>query len=402
MLSRRSPSTRTPSTAPAPSLSQAPWAIPRGLIVLLAGAGLVVSIAGIKMFAGILGPVFLALMLTIAVQPIQSWAQRRGLPRWVGMVAALIVVNLILLGLIGALVVSAAQLATELPQYTDTVDDLLDGVRSTLASAGVNADQVHNVLSGIDVGKVVGLLESVLQSLLGVFSNLFFVVALLLFMAVDGMAMDDKMRIVARARPEIAYALSTFVRGTRKYLVVSTVFGLIVAVLDGGALWLMGVPLPVLWGLLSFITNYIPNIGFVIGLIPPALLALLEGGPGLMMWVIVVYCVINFVIQSIIQPKFVGDAVGISVTMTFLSLVFWTWVLGALGALLAIPLTLLAKAMLLDIDPSTRWVNVLIGDKAPDEPTPPDDEPQPDGDPVSPDASTAQTEPPVPVAAADT
>jgi predicted PurR-regulated permease PerM len=81
--------------------------------------------------------------------------------------------------------------------------------------------------------------------------------------------------------------------------------------------------------------------------------------------------VINFVIQSIIQPKFVGDAVGLSVTVTFLSLVFWSWVLGALGALLAIPLTLLMKALLLDIDPSTRWVGVLIQDRAPD----PDEEP---------------------------
>ncbi|BCN62030.1 hypothetical protein RE9431_04850 [Prescottella equi] len=171
-------------------------------------------------------------------------------------------------------------------------------------------------------------------------------------------------------------------------------FGLIVAVLDGGALWLMGVPLPVLWALLSFITNYIPNIGFVIGVIPPALLALLDGGPGLMVWVIVVYCVINFVIQSIIQPKFVGDAVGMSVTVTFLALVFWAWVLGPLGALLAIPMTLLVKAMLLDIDPASRWVNVLIGGDVrsvavaaevdPPPPAPDTDRREPDPQPVLP------------------
>lgn len=399
MLSHRSPSTRAPSTVPAPSLTPAPWSIPRGLIVLLAGAGAVVSIVGMKAFSGILGPVFLALMLTLAVQPIQSWAQRRGIPAWVGMVAALVVVNLILVGLIGALVLSTAQLATELPQYGDAVDDLLDGVRSTLANAGVNADQIHNLLSGIDVGKVVGLLESILENLLGVFSNLFFVMALLLFMTFDGMTIGRKMRVVARARPEIAYAFTTFAQGTRKYLVVSTVFGLIVAVLDGGALWLMGVPLPVLWALLSFITNYIPNIGFVIGLVPPALLALLEGGPDLMIWVIVVYCVINFVIQSIIQPKFVGDAVGLSVTMTFLSLVFWTWVLGPLGALLAIPLTLLVKAMLLDIDPSTRWVNALIGEAAPDETPFPDESSSGEGEFGGP---ADRPDGPVPVATAET
>ena len=117
-----------------------------------------------------------------------------------------------------------------------------------------------------------------------------------------------------------------------------------------------------LWGLLAFVTNYIPNVGFLIGLVPPALLALLEGGPELMISVIVAYSVINFVIQSVIQPKVVGDKVGLSTTLTFLSLVFWAWVLGPLGALLAVPLSLCAKALLIDVDPSTRWLNPLIGD----------------------------------------
>jgi AI-2 transport protein TqsA len=122
--------------------------------------------------------------------------------------------------------------------------------------------------------------------------------------------------------------------------------------------------MPLLWGLLSFITNYVPNIGFVLGVAPPALLGLLEGGVGRMVWVIVAYSVINVVIQSIIQPKFVGDAVGLSVTLTFLSLVFWSFVLGPLGALLAIPLSLLVKALLVDADPAAQWLRPLLGDTA--------------------------------------
>ncbi|NKY85475.1 AI-2E family transporter [Nocardia veterana] len=364
MRSRRDRAPRGETAAPPPA-SGGTWSLPRGLIVVLSAAGAVVAIAGMKAFSGVLGPTFLALMLTMAVQPVQTWAQRRGWRPWIGMVAALLLVVLILLGLLGSLVLSVAQLASELPKYSEKLNDLLAGVRSTLADAGVDTEQIHNALSGVDVGKVVDVLSAALSNALGIFSNLFFVLALLLFMAIDGMMIDRKLAVVAQARPEIAYALTVFARGTRKYLVVSTVFGLIVAVFDGGALWLMGVPLPVLWALLSFITNYIPNIGFVIGLVPPALLALLDSGPMLMIWVIVAYSVINFVIQSIIQPKFVGDAVGLSVTVTFLSLVFWSWVLGALGALLAIPLTLLMKALLLDIDPSTRWVGVLISDHAP-------------------------------------
>ncbi|MFJ2839823.1 MULTISPECIES: AI-2E family transporter [Nocardia] len=347
-----------PSTSAAAPPS---WMIPRGLIVLLSLAAGVVVVGGLKVFSGIVGPVFLALMLTIAVQPLQGWAQRRGWSTWVGMVLALVAVVGILLGIGLALAVSAWQLASLLPEYGDKLNSLLDNVRGLLTDLGISSDQIHKVLDGIDVGKVAELVESLLGGVLGVFSNLFFVLALLLFMAVDGMTMDKRMLVVREQRPAIASALLSFAEGTRKYLVVSTVFGAIVAVIDGGALWLMGVPLPILWALLSFITNYIPNIGFVIGVIPPALLALLDSGPVLMIWVIVVYSVINFVIQSIIQPKFVGDAVGLGVTITFLSLVFWAWVIGALGALLAIPLTLLVKALLLDIDPSTRWADVLIG-----------------------------------------
>jgi hypothetical protein len=129
----------------------------------------------------------------------------------------------------------------------------------------------------------------------------------------------------------------------------------------------VGVPLPLLWGLLAFITNYIPNVGFIIGVIPPAVLALLEGGPGLMLGVIVAYSVINFVIQSVVQPKFVSDAVNLSLTATFLSLVFWTFVIGPVGAIIAIPLTLLSRALLFDADPSTRWMSSLLdGGPAPE------------------------------------
>ena len=123
---------------------------------------------------------------------------------------------------------------------------------------------------------------------------------------------------------------------------------------------------------MSFITNYIPNIGFFIGLIPPALLALVDSGPWTALWVVVAYAALNFVIQTLIQPKFTGDAVGLNTTTTFLSLLFWAEVIGALGTILAIPLTLFVKALLIDSDPRSRWVSIFLsaGDapvRAPDE-----------------------------------
>lgn len=143
--------------------------------------------------------------------------------------------------------------------------------------------------------------------------------------------------------------------------VLSNLF-FIVAVLDVGLLYLLAIPLPLLWGLLAFITNYIPNIGFVVGVVPPALLGLLEHGWQGALAVVAGYSVLNVLIQSVIQPRFVGNAVGLSTSLTFLSLVFWAWVFGPLGALLAIPFSLLMKALLVDLDPRTRWATALLAE----------------------------------------
>ena len=141
---------------------------------------------------------------------------------------------------------------------------------------------------------------------------------------------------------------------------MSTVFGLIVAFFDVIALGFLGVPMAVTWGVLSFITNYIPNIGFFLGVIPPALLALVDSGPWTALWVLVAYAVLNFVIQSLIQPKFTGDAVGLNTTTTFLSLLFWSQVIGALGTILAVPLTLFVKCVLIESDSRSRWVGIFL------------------------------------------
>ena len=175
--------------------------------------------------------------------------------------------------------------------------------------------------------------------------------------------MHDRLRMAGSRKPDVVLALESFATGIRKYWLVTTVFGLIVALFDWAALLIIGVPLAGVWALFSFLTNYIPNIGFIIGVIPPALLALFDDGWVAAVAVVVSYSVLNFVIQSIIQPKFAGDAVGLTPTMSFVSLLLWGWVFGALGTLIALPCSLLVKATLIDHDPGARWVNALISSR---------------------------------------
>jgi AI-2 transport protein TqsA len=357
----------------------APAILPRGLIVLLGTAGAVVVLAGMRGVAGLLGPVFLALMLTVTVSPLGTWLRRHGWPVWTATLATVTAVYAILLGLGGALAVSVAQLIKLMPTYQDQFASLQADLATFLGSLGVDQDQVRGGLEkAVTPSTVTQAAEWVFGGVTSALTNAFFLLAVVLFMCLDGINVPARLSRITAERPQIVQALTSFSTGTRRYLVVSTVFGLIVAVIDTLMLWALGIPLPILWGLLAFITNYIPNIGFVIGLVPPALLALLDGGVSEMVTVIVLYSVVNMIIQSVIQPKIVGDQVGLSTTVSFLSLVFWAWVLGPLGALLAIPMSLLAKGLLVDIDPSTRWINALLAGGAP--------EPLPDeqSSPVSP------------------
>jgi len=344
--------------------------LPRGLIVVLAVTGLLVSVLALRQFTEIIGPILLALILVIGVHPLTGFLRRRGAPQWLAVTATVIALIALILGLAAALALSIGQLATILPTYEDSFTVLVDDLWAWLGSLGVGRDQILAALGQISFAKVATLVAELLAGLLSVFSNMLFLIFVVAFMALDAFGFSSRLARARRQRPEAVGALDNFVHGTRNYLVVTTLFGGIVAAIDAGFLWLVGVPLPLLWGLLAFITNYIPNVGFLIGVIPPALLALLEGGPGLMVAVIVAYSVINFLIQSVIQPKVMADTLNLSLTLTFLSLVFWSFVIGPIGAVLAIPMTLLTKALLLDVDPNTRWISSLLEGG----PAPPDDE----------------------------
>jgi predicted PurR-regulated permease PerM len=328
--------------------------------VLLGAAAVVVVLAGVRSVAWLIGPIFMALIIVIAVAPVQSWLRRKGWPGWATTLVLVLLVFAVILGLALGIVLSMARLATVLPQYAPSANEVVNSLTAQLANLGVGPDQIKQAASSFDPGKLAELLGALLSSIADLASNLVFLLALLLFLSVETSGVGHRMASIAADRPGVTQALRHFAWGTRQYLLVTTVFGLIVAVLDSIALALLGIPLAVTWGLLAFITNYIPNVGFILGVIPPAILGLLIGGPQLALVVIVVYCALNFVVQSIIQPRFIGDAVGLSVTVTFVALVFWAWLLGPLGAILAIPLTLLAKALLVDVDPKARWADAFL------------------------------------------
>jgi AI-2 transport protein TqsA len=339
------------------------YGLPRALIMVLGIAAGVVVAAGIHSVPDIIGPIFLALVLTITVDPLRGMMIRRGAPRWLATLVVVLGVFAIVIGLVVAAVIGVAQFVSLMPQYADQVQNELSGLKSWLAGMGVTQADIQNLFQSVDRSSIVAAAAALLSSVTSVLTSLLFIITLLIFLAVDGSVFRDRMEIRRPGREPVLTALGTFAAGTRKYFGVATIFGGIVAVLDGVALVILGIPAAGLWALLAFVTNYVPNIGFLIGLVPPAILGLLVGGPSLAITVIVVYCVLNFVIQSVLQPKFVGDAVGLTTTMSFLSLIIWAYLLGPIGAILAIPASLLVKALFVDIDPTAKWLQLFLGDE---------------------------------------
>src|SRR5687767_13541743 len=222
--------------------------LPRGLILVLALAGMLVAVLAIRQFAEIVAPVLLALVLVIAVYPLTGYLCRLGLPKWLASTLTLVAVLGLILGLAAALALSVARLATILPDYEDRFVEIVDNTRAWLASLGIGPDEVATALAEISFSKIASLLAVILAGLATTFSNQLFLLFVVAFMALDAGGFASRMSHAHKSHPNVVGSLDTFASGTRRYLLVSTVFGFIVAALDAGFLWLVGVPLPLLWG----------------------------------------------------------------------------------------------------------------------------------------------------------
>ncbi|MCX0276558.1 AI-2E family transporter [Nocardia zapadnayensis] len=350
-----------PPTAPASSGEATAGALwPRYLVVVLGVAGLAYGVHFFQSLQSIVAPVFLAMNLVIVAYPLQRWLVRVRVPRFLAAMVTVVVVLVVLLGFFGLTAWSIAELVMVIPEYSEEITATYGEALAWLSTLGVTSGFVEQQLAAFDVSTLFSTVGSLLSNVSLVLTALITVIMAVFFVAMDSMSFPRRLQVTSAIRPRFGRAMQIFAAGVRRYWVVATIFGLIVAVLDLVALWIIGVPLALVWGVLAFLTNYIPNIGFVIGLVPPALMALVSGGWWDALWVVIAYSVLNFVIQSIIQPKFTGESVGVTPFMSFLSLLFWYWVLGWMGALLALPATLLLKALLVDADPRARWVNNLI------------------------------------------
>jgi AI-2 transport protein TqsA len=307
-------------------------------VILFGAACAVVVLAGVRAVANVLNPVLMAGFLALLLQPLLHRLRRFRAAAVAIVVFAVVLSGLALVGFIG---VSLRQLALELPRYQDQLTDLIATASRQLSERGINAaTYIESALTGPTVGRT---LLNVSGAVAGTFGNLVLTLLIFAFMLGGMWEMERRASREALDHSALAERFLAFSTTIRAYMGVRTVLGLGAAALNYLLLLILGVDYALLWAVLSFLLSFVPNIGFALSMIPPMLLALLGQGWVTAVAVFIGYQVINTVLDNVIGPRFIGRQMNISALLSFLSVVFWTWLLGPTGAILAVPLTVLIQ-----------------------------------------------------------
>ena len=327
-----------------------------GLIVL---ASLVVIFAGIKAAEKLIVPFLLAVFIAVIVSSVMLWLRRRG----VGSAVALVLMVCVLVGIVvglTALVGSAVDGFREnMPDYQDKLGAKTEVVIAWLEKKGMQAPK-QVLRDQVDPKAVMGFTGSLLGSLSGMLGNSFLILLTVVFMLSEGSAFAAKLDALPEGLREVTAQYREVVASIRHYMALKTVICLITGMLVTVLLFALGVQYAVLWGLLAFMLNYIPSIGSIIAALPAVLLALVLNGVWTAVWVAVGYVVINVVMGNVVEPRVMGKGMGLSALVVFLSLVFWGWLLGPVGMLLSVPLTMSVKIALSAVE-RTRPIALLLG-----------------------------------------
>lgn len=336
--------------------------IPRSAVILLTLGGATIAAFGLAAVRGIFTPAFFAFVLTLCVHPMRRWLQHHGIARGLATGTCIAAVLVLLAGFGAVLVAALGQFSALLPQFAPQLADAGASLSRALTAAGFGPEQVQSISAGFTPERLIAFVGGLLGNLSGLVGALVIILTLLILMASEGSRTPALLTHLARHRPALVSAVGDFAFSVRRYMLATTVLGAAQGIFNWVVLLILQIPGALLWGLLSFICSFIPNIGYFIAIIPPLFFGYLTGGWSSVIAVILLFGVVNAVVQSIIQPRYIGNAVNLSESLTFISVLFWAVVLGPAGAILAVPLTLLARTILLDSNPSQLWWRPLTGD----------------------------------------
>ena len=341
-------------------LDQTPGA--RFLFTLALG---VILIHGLQLTQPIMLPFAVAAFLAVISLPIMFGLKSRGVPAQLAIFVTVAVVAMVFALLILLTSQQVTQLQDRLPRYQSLLSVRVSAGMQAIADRWPLLAQARpNLESLINMETVLDLAGGTFQRALSFLSNTFLVFLILIFALGEATVFPDKLQAIVGDRARSDERLEKIIREVQGYLGIKTVVSLATGVLLGTWTWALGLESPVLLGLIAFILNYVPTIGSVLASVPALILALIQYDIQHALIVAVGYVVVNVIFGNWLEPTLMGRRLGLSTLVVILSLVFWGWVWGPVGALLSVPLTMVVKIML-ENTTDLRWVAVMLDKNAP-------------------------------------
>lgn len=334
----------------------------KGTNFLVTTAAFVIVVAGMRATESILVPFLLSVFFAIVCAPPLLWLKSKGIPTLLSVLAvvsAVLLTGLIMVAMIGT---SLNDFSSMLPVIQESLKEKTEGVLAFLGHFGIDISD-QGLSEAFDPGIAMNLVVGMLTGLKKVLANGFLILLTVIFILLEASSFPAKLRaILTDFETSLGY-FEKFIDNVQHYMAIKTLFSFVTGIAVAVWLFVLGVPYPLLWGLLAFLLNYVPNIGSILAAVPAILLALIQLGVGKAVLVLVGYLVINIVVGNVIEPRIMGRGLGLSTLVVFLSLVFWGWVFGPVGMLLSVPLTMTVK-IALDSNEDTRWISTLLGSEA--------------------------------------
>jgi len=332
--------------------------LPSLVRLLVMGASAIIILAGIKAAAGIVAPTLFAIFLAILLSPLLHNLERRGLSTNRALAVLAIGATAVGTGIIAVIYFSISRFFN--PSST-TSNASIATTQPLLAGLGINATvlQASTILNDRFALQAT---TAILQAIGGIIVQLILVVTLFVFflLALPRIRTSEITEYV-ETHP-ISGPLLAIRKDVFNFVVIRTKVNLITAVHATVILFIMGIDFAVLWGVLLFFFSFIPYIGFALATIPPAIFGWLEYGPIGAIAVVAVFLVINFVAEYVLFPRYAGKGLNLPPYIVLLSVVFWGWLLGALGTLIAVPITLLLRVLLSNFTEAHWLFNLLSSD----------------------------------------
>jgi len=324
-------------------------------------AALVIIFAGLFQAESIVNPVLMGLFLSIVTaQPI-IWLQKKKVPIGAAILIVLIVEIIVFFGLANVIGNSFSDFSSNVKIYEENLDQMWQSFISFLNDNGI-VFSGESVATAFDSKKIIGYTTGALNELGGVMGNAVTIFFLSLFLILEMDTFSLKLKAIAINTSFTLGFLTTITNSIRKYLFIKTLTSLLTGFIIWLCLEIVGVDYAVIWAMVAFLLNFIPNIGSIVAAFPAILFALIQLGLGGAIWTGVIFLLANMIIGNAVEPKMMGKGLGLSTYIVFVALIFWGFILGLVGMFLSVPLTMACK-IVFEQNEKTKWMAVLLGNE---------------------------------------